>query len=322
MDRSIKPGDVISLSGQSGTSTENFGWVQELRGRYVVVRDRDGIEMLVPNQQLISNAVINWSYTDPRIRLKLPVRVSYSDDPELALQILLRRVRRPAARAARSAAGVALDAIRRSRHRARTALLDFRPAGGREQRPLGGQSHHLGACSRSTGSPYPWRSARSACTARTSGSRLSVARAARRSPPQIAIPDEELEWKFIRSSGPGGQNVNKVASAVQLRFLLPLNTSLPAAARNRLRRLAGQKTDRRRQHPDQRARERSQEQNRRAALERLAELIRAALIEPKIRKKTRPTRASKERRIESKKRRAEHQAARAPAGTRARAAGH
>jgi small-conductance mechanosensitive channel len=89
MDRSIKPGDVISLSGQSGTSTENFGWVQELRGRYVVVRDRDGVEMLVPNQQLISNTVINWSHTDPRIRLKLPVRVSYRDDPELALQILI-----------------------------------------------------------------------------------------------------------------------------------------------------------------------------------------------------------------------------------------
>jgi small-conductance mechanosensitive channel len=89
MDRSIKPGDVISFSGQSGTSTENFGWVQELRGRYVVVRDRDGVEMLVPNQQLISNAVINWSYTDPRIRLKLPVRVSYADDPELALTVLL-----------------------------------------------------------------------------------------------------------------------------------------------------------------------------------------------------------------------------------------
>ncbi|HEX3604038.1 MAG TPA: mechanosensitive ion channel domain-containing protein [Steroidobacteraceae bacterium] len=89
MDRSIKPGDVISLSGQSGTSTENFGWVQELRGRYVVVRDRDGVEMLVPNQQLISNAVINWSYTDPRIRLKLPIRISYRDDPELALKILM-----------------------------------------------------------------------------------------------------------------------------------------------------------------------------------------------------------------------------------------
>jgi len=89
MDRSIKPGDVISLSGQSGTNTENFGWVQELRGRYVVVRDRDGVEMLVPNQQLISNAVINWSYTDPRVRLKLPIRVSYRDDPELALNTLL-----------------------------------------------------------------------------------------------------------------------------------------------------------------------------------------------------------------------------------------
>jgi small-conductance mechanosensitive channel len=89
MDRSIKPGDVISLSGQAGTSTENFGWVQELRGRYVVVRDRDGVEMLVPNQQLISNAVINWSYTDPRIRLKLPIRISYHDDPELALVILV-----------------------------------------------------------------------------------------------------------------------------------------------------------------------------------------------------------------------------------------
>jgi small-conductance mechanosensitive channel len=89
MDRSIKPGDVISLSGQAGTSTENFGWVQELRGRYVVIRDRDGIEMLVPNQQLISNAVINWSYTDPRIRLKLPIRVSYADDPEFAIKVLL-----------------------------------------------------------------------------------------------------------------------------------------------------------------------------------------------------------------------------------------
>jgi small-conductance mechanosensitive channel len=81
MDRSIKPGDVISFSGQSGTSTENFGWVHELRGRYVVLRDRDGVETLVPNQQLISNPVVNWSYTDPRIRLKLPIRISYADDP-------------------------------------------------------------------------------------------------------------------------------------------------------------------------------------------------------------------------------------------------
>jgi small-conductance mechanosensitive channel len=90
MDRSIKPGDVISFTGTTGTSTEGFGWVQELRGRYVVVRDRDGVETLVPNQHLIINPVINWSYTDPRVRLKLPVRVSYKDDPEEALGVLLK----------------------------------------------------------------------------------------------------------------------------------------------------------------------------------------------------------------------------------------
>jgi ribosome-associated protein len=121
--------------------------------------------------------------------------------------------------------------------------------------------------------------------------------------PDVSIPDEEFEWKFIRSSGPGGQNVNKVASAVQLRFLLPLNTSLPMTAKNRLRRMAGQKLIDDGSILISARSERSQEQNRRDALERLAELIRAALIEPKIRKKTRPTRASKERRIESKKRR-------------------
>jgi small-conductance mechanosensitive channel len=89
MDKSIKPGDVISFTGVTGTSTENFGWVQELRGRYVVVRDRDGVETLVPNQQLITNPVINWSYSDPRVRLKLPVRISYQDDPEVAMAALV-----------------------------------------------------------------------------------------------------------------------------------------------------------------------------------------------------------------------------------------
>ena len=121
--------------------------------------------------------------------------------------------------------------------------------------------------------------------------------------PEVSIPDEEFEWKFIRSSGPGGQNVNKVASAVQLRFLLPRNVSLPVAARNRLCRLAGQRLLDDGSILLSARSERSQEQNRRDALERLAELIRAALIEPKIRKKTRPTLGSKERRIESKKRR-------------------
>jgi ribosome-associated protein len=121
--------------------------------------------------------------------------------------------------------------------------------------------------------------------------------------PQIVIPDDELEWKFIRASGPGGQNVNKVSSAVQLRFLLPLNTSLPVAARNRLRATAGQKVNDDGSILLTARNERSQEQNRRAATERLTALIQIALIEPKIRKKTRPTKASKERRVDSKKRR-------------------
>jgi small-conductance mechanosensitive channel len=89
MDRSIKPGDVISFTGTTGTATEGFGWVEELRGRYVVVRDRDGVATLVPNQNLITNPVVNWSYTDPRVRLKLPVRVSYKSDPELAMRLML-----------------------------------------------------------------------------------------------------------------------------------------------------------------------------------------------------------------------------------------
>ena len=86
------------------------------------------------------------------------------------------------------------------------------------------------------------------------GLRLSHRCAAGASRRTSVIPDEELEWKFIRSSGPGGQNVNKVASAVQLRFLLPLNTSLPVRRRNRLRRLAGQKLIDDGTRPAQRAR--------------------------------------------------------------------
>jgi small-conductance mechanosensitive channel len=93
MDRSIKPGDVISFTGTTGTATEGFGWVEELRGRYVVVRDRDGVSTLVPNQNLITNSVVNWSYAYPRVRLKLPVRVSYKDDPELAMGLMLEATR-------------------------------------------------------------------------------------------------------------------------------------------------------------------------------------------------------------------------------------
>jgi small-conductance mechanosensitive channel len=87
MDKSIKPGDVISFTTHDAAGT--FGWVQELRGRYVVVRDRDGVDTLVPNQNLITSPFINWSYSDQRVRLKLPVLVSYDDDPEVALQLLM-----------------------------------------------------------------------------------------------------------------------------------------------------------------------------------------------------------------------------------------
>ena len=81
-DRSIRPGDVITI----GT---RFGWVQALHARYVVVRDRDGVETLIPNENLITSEVTNWSYTDRNVRLKLPVQVSYDSDVELAMEQML-----------------------------------------------------------------------------------------------------------------------------------------------------------------------------------------------------------------------------------------
>ncbi len=95
IDRSIKPGDVISFTGTTGTSTTGFGWVEELRGRHIVIRDRDGVATLVPNQNVITNPLINWSYGHPRVRLRLPVRIAYHDDVELALSLLMQAAEHP-----------------------------------------------------------------------------------------------------------------------------------------------------------------------------------------------------------------------------------
>ncbi len=118
--------------------------------------------------------------------------------------------------------------------------------------------------------------------------------------PGVEIPDSDLEVAFIRSAGPGGQNVNKVASAVQLRFALARNITLRADVKARLRALAGNRMTDAGELLIVSRESRSQEQNRRAAEQRLVELVRRALVAPKKRYATKPTRASKERRLEGK----------------------
>jgi len=119
----------------------------------------------------------------------------------------------------------------------------------------------------------------------------------------IAIDEGELEERFIRASGPGGQNVNKLSSAVQLRFDVRHSPSLPADVRARLERLAGNRLTRAGVLVITAQRHRTQERNRADALERLRDLIRRAAIAPRPRRPTRPTAGARENRLESKKRR-------------------
>ena len=123
--------------------------------------------------------------------------------------------------------------------------------------------------------------------------------------PAIAIDERELEESFVLASGPGGQNVNKVSSAVQLRFNVAATLSLPEAVRFRLMKAAGSRLTKDGVLVLTGSRFRDQIRNRQDVRHRLAEMIRAAAAEPKKRLKTKPSRAAKEKRLQHKKKHAE-----------------
>jgi ribosome-associated protein len=130
----------------------------------------------------------------------------------------------------------------------------------------------------------------------------------------IVLDARDLDEVFVRAPGPGGQNVNKVATAVQLRFALERSRALPEDVRERLRRLAGRRVTDDGWLLIDAHRYRTQARNRDDARERLAELVRKAAQPPKPRKPTRPTKASKERRLEAKRARAQIKQARSRRG--------
>ena len=121
--------------------------------------------------------------------------------------------------------------------------------------------------------------------------------------PTIVIDESELQEEFVRASGPGGQNVNKVASAVQLRFNVMASAALPPGVKRRLTKLAGNRITNEGELIIEAKEARSQLQNREEARAQLVDLIQQAAVKPKIRRKTKPTYASQQRRLERKKQR-------------------
>lgn len=121
----------------------------------------------------------------------------------------------------------------------------------------------------------------------------------------IQIEESELQFEFVRASGPGGQNVNKVATAVQLRFDVLNSSSLASDVKGRLVRLAGKRINTDGVLVLEARRFRTQEANREDVIQRFIELVRKAAEKPKVRRKTRPTKASQEGRLQEKKKRGE-----------------
>ena len=128
----------------------------------------------------------------------------------------------------------------------------------------------------------------------------------------VTLDEREIEERFIRASGPGGQNVNKTSSAVQLKFKIVDSPSLPAAVRERLLRIGGARVDKRGVLTIEARRYRDQSRNREDALERLVKLIRKAAEKPVRRRPTKPTAGSRQRRLDDKLKRGKLKKSRRP----------